>query len=107
MYNLQQYSDSLLILDNVHLYPDAWIVEAQTIVKFFNRIYELARSYVGHWNARIKLAYQTIKGITLLKRVSSRYKEFKHVNGEIHLPCTNDGYNVRMKGAKHRITYRS
>lgn len=43
------------------MYNEAFLKECKKIVAFFKNIYDKARSYIGDWACRIKLAWSSLK----------------------------------------------
>ena len=90
MFSIQDLAIAKVIRDNaskvdqfgVRLYSNRFVRWANKVYSFFNNIYNLARSFRGHWTARIKLAWATIQGVVkkTVKRIS------KALKGAVRLP---------------------
>ena len=67
---------------------------ARNVVKFYSDLYNKARSFVGDWCARVKLAWAYVKGLIVDKIVKAIRKEFRNFesvvlpNGDIYLKDT-------------------
>lgn len=100
-FNIQDLSIAKVIRDNatkvdqfgVRLYDNAFIQWADKVYSFFNRIYDLARSFRGHWTARIKLAWLTVQG-KVKRAVNKLYKALKGAitlpNGDLYIKDSNE-----------------
>jgi len=80
---------------------------AQEVLDFFRKLWAMARSYVGSWAARIKLAWiairREIKNACLDWRQAGKVQGEKIVNGVLYLG-SDEKFNPqgKIRSAKHR-----
>lgn len=43
--------------DTTHLFVAAMIIECNQVISFYNKLYTVARTFIGAWHIRIKLAW--------------------------------------------------
>jgi hypothetical protein len=63
-------ADAITMQGQVDQYGNPFVVQtnvdwANKVVKFFTTLYDKARSFVGHWCARIALAWQEMKEMVM------------------------------------------
>ena len=93
------------------MFNDEFIAECQKIISFFKSIYDKARSYVGDWACRIKLAWSSLKDTAtkVVNKVTSKVYPNAIVlpDGSLYIQDTKvrPSGEMRLRGSRnHYLT---